>query len=632
MRGQFAPQILTLAPNGIAPSRISRGLSWAKNPLANRRELARPDVGEEDERKPAPKGRGPRPPPVCRRREGRQVLAVDKKATGGRKRSIAGGARWRPRPASVIARRRDRSRGVSGLLRASVLVSTACLCGCAAGPNYTPFSIPAPHAFVASGGELSAKSGRWADADLGQWWRSFRDPELNSLVERAVAANLDVEIALDRLQEARTRVLQWVAASLPSGDLSASKSVGTGSDNTRSRIDQTLHAAADTAGYERINQVGGFAAGWDLDIFGKYRREIEATLYDAEAAADDREGVLITVVSDVARAYLDLRAFQARLAVARQSVDAARRNLSLVQTRAKEGITNDLDVALAQRELSTFEAAILPLEGDIDTTKYLIAVLLGRYPEDMTAELSSARPIPTFPARIAVGTPPELLQRRPDVQEAERLLAAATARIGVATADLYPDLLVSGALGAQGGEVTPGAKPITFIGAAGPSLLWPVLDFGTLDARVDIADLQTKEQLARYKRTVLQAVEQVDEAAASFRAQAGQLRDLDRAVAAARQALKLASERYERGLTDFLNVIDAERQLYALQAQYIEAQQSAAEQLVQLYKALGGGWQTYQSVPPIRRPQPAIAAAVNRALAPKNIHEYLKTQQPADPK
>jgi NodT family efflux transporter outer membrane factor (OMF) lipoprotein len=521
---------------------------------------------------------------------------------------------------------------VKGLVRAGLLVSTACLSGCAAGPDYTPFAFRTPLAFASSGAEGSAKPGRWDGADLTQWWRSFRDPELNSLVERAVAANLDIEIALDRLQEARTRVLEWVGASLPSGEISASKSVGTGSDNTRGRVDEVLHAAGDTAGYERVNQAAGFAGGWDLDIFGKYRRQIEATLDDAEAAADDREGVLITVVADVARAYLDLRAFQARLVVARESVDAGKRNLDLVQARAKEGITNDLDVALAQRQLSTFEAAIPPLEGDIDAAKYVIAVLLGRYPEDITAELLRAGPIPAFPARIAVGTPLELLRRRPDVQEAERLLAAATARIGVATADLYPDLSVSGALGAQGGTVAAGATPLTYIAAAGPALIWPVLDFGTLDARVDIADLQTKEQLARYTRTVLQAVEQVDEAAVSYRAQEGQLRDLDRAIAAARQAVTLSRDRYDRGLTDFLNVIDAERQLYALQAQYVQAQQDAAEQLVRLYKALGGGWETYQAVPPIRQPQPAIAAAVNRALAPKNIHEYLKTQQPADPR
>ena len=447
-------------------------------------------------------------------------------------------------------------------------------------------------------------------------------------MERAAAANLDIEIALDRLQEARTRVLETIGAALPSGEASASKGVGTGSDVTRSRVSPELTSAVNTSGFDKVTEVGGFAAGWDLDIFGKHRREIEASQYDAEAAADDREGVLVAVVSDVARAYLDLRAFQGRLAVARQSIDAARKNLDVVQNRAKQGITNDLDVTLAQRELATFEAAVPPIQADIDAAEYIIAVLLGRYPREVVDELSRARPIPAFPARIAVGTPLDLLRRRPDIQEAERNVAAATARIGVATASLYPDLSISGALGGEGGPLTKGGTPLTFIGAVGPSLYWPLLDFGTLDAEVDIADLRTKEQLVLYKKTVLQAVEQVDEAVVSFRAQQERLRDLDRAIVAAKQAVALSSERYDRGLTDFLNVLDAERQLYELQAEYVAAQQAAAEQLVRLYKALGGGWETYQAVPPIRQPDPAVAAEITRALAPKDIHDYLRTEQP----
>jgi NodT family efflux transporter outer membrane factor (OMF) lipoprotein len=503
---------------------------------------------------------------------------------------------------------------------------TASLAGCAAGPDYSPFAIGVPFSFVSSKAEIT--KGRWANADLVHWWRSFRDPELNSLVERAVAANLDIEIALDRLQEAQTEVLATVGAALPSGELSATKSVGTGSDVTRDRISPELTSGGNTSGYNQVNEAGGFAAGWDLDIFGKHRREIEASQDDAEAAADDREGVLIAVAADVARAYLDLRALQARLVVARQSVEAAQHNLDLVQNRANQGITNDLDVTLAQRELSSFEAVIPPIQAEIDASEYVIAVLLGRYPRDIVRELQPARPIPTFPPRIAVGTPFELLTRRPDIQEAERQLAAATARIGVATADLYPDLSVTGALGGQGGPVAKGGAPITFIGAVGPSLYWPLLDFGTLDAQVDIADLRTKEQLTRYKRTVLQAVEDVDEAVVSFRAQQERLHDIDRAIVAGKQAVTLSSERYDRGLTDFLNVLDAERQLYELQAEYVETQQAAADQLVRLYKALGGGWEAYQATPPIRQPEPAVAAAVERALAPKNIHDYLKTETP----
>jgi NodT family efflux transporter outer membrane factor (OMF) lipoprotein len=470
-----------------------------------------------------------------------------------------------------------------------------------------------PSSFVAEKG--TGPGARWSRADLAQWWRAFHDPELNALVEQAVAANPDVEIALDRLQEARSIVMATIGAALPSGEASAAVATGTGSDNTRSRVSPDLTSAVNTGGYDKINEAGGFAAGWDLDIFGKQRREIEAAKDDADAAADDREGVLVAVAAGVARAYLDMRALQARLAVAHRSIDAARRNLDLVQNRAKQGITNDLDVTLAQRELATFEATVPPIEAEIATARYVIAVLLGRYPKDVAGQLAGVKPLPPFPQRIAIGTPSDLVRRRPDIQEAERQLAAATARIGVATADLYPDITLSGAVGGQGGSLAKTGAPLTFIGAVGPSLYWPVLDFGTLDARVDYADFRAKEFLAKYKGTVLNAVEQVDEAIVSYRGQEARLRDLARAITAAKQAETLASERYDRGLTDFLNVLDAERQEYELQAEYVLTQEAAADQLVALYKALGGGWEAYQAVPPIPPPQPAIVAAITRASA-----------------
>jgi NodT family efflux transporter outer membrane factor (OMF) lipoprotein len=393
-----------------------------------------------------------------------------------------------------------------------------------------------------------------------------------------------------------------------------------------------LTSASSTSGFQQLNEIGGVDAGWDLDIFGKHRRQIEAAQDDAEVAADDREGVLISMVADVARAYLELRALQARLATAQQNVAAARHNLDLVQTRANQGITNDLDVTLAKRELASAEASIPPFEAQISTSEYVIATLLGGYPQDLVKELSPARPIPAFPSRIAVGTPLALLSRRPDILEAERRLAAATARIGVATANLYPRLAITGAAGAEGGQIAPKGAPITLIGAFGPTFAWPLLDFGTLDAEVGVADLTTQELELAYKRTTLKAVEQVDEAVVSFRAQEARLRDLDRAIAAGRQAESLANERYDRGLTDFLNVLDAERQEYELQDQYVATQQAAGDRLVDLYKALGGGWQAYQSEPPIRQPQPALEAEINRAFAPKKLHDYLKTEQPEGPK
>jgi NodT family efflux transporter outer membrane factor (OMF) lipoprotein len=502
---------------------------------------------------------------------------------------------------------------VRGRFGLALVGLASALAGCSAGPDYEPVSFPVPSVFLSPKPKAPAAT-RWSTADLAQWWRSFRDPELNSLVARAIEANPDIDAALNRLEAARSEVLATVGAAGPVAEGTGSVATGTGSDVTKSRVSNTLTSAVDTTGFEHVTRVGGLDAAWDLDIFGKHRREIEASQYDAEAAANDREGVLVSVVADVARAYLDLRALQAQLAVARQTIVAARRNLELVQTRASQGITNDLDVTLAQRELATFEANVPPLQAEIDAREYAIAALIGKYPQDVVAELSPSRPIPSFPARIAVGTPLDLLARRPDILEAERRLAAATARIGVATADLYPRLAITGAAGAEGGPIAPKGAPITLIDALGPALYWPLLDFGTLDAEVEVADFRSKEDLAIYKTTVLRAVEQVDEAVSSFRAQQDRLRELDRAVTAGRQAVALSTERYDRGLTDFLNVLDAERQEYDLQGQYVATQQAAAEQLVGLYKALGGGWETYQTVPPVRPPVPALAAEVARAI------------------
>jgi NodT family efflux transporter outer membrane factor (OMF) lipoprotein len=248
--------------------------------------------------------------------------------------------------------------------------------------------------------------------------------------------------------------------------------------------------------------------------------------------------------------------------------------------------TNELDVALAERYLATLQAGVAPLEAQIAASQHVIAVLIGQFPEDLAKELARPGKLPGLPAQLPPGLPIDLLRRRPDIHAAERQLAAATARIGVATADLFPRVVVSGALGGQGGPSSSSAIPITFIGAAGPAVYWPLLDFGTLDAIVDITELQAHELLVGYKQTIITAVQQVDDAIAAYAAAQQRLKDLDRALVAARRSTKLATERYDRGLTDYLNVLDAERQEFDLEVQYVSTLQSAAEQLVTLYKGL----------------------------------------------
>jgi NodT family efflux transporter outer membrane factor (OMF) lipoprotein len=242
-------------------------------------------------------------------------------------------------------------------------------------------------------------------------------------------------------------------------------------------------------------------------------------------------------------------------------------------------------------------------------------VLVGEYPEKMVAELSKPDVIPTMPAAAAPGVPLDLLKRRPDIQQAERELAAATARIGVAAASLFPDVAVSASIGSQSQGWGSLPNVSKHIWSFGPGAIWPLLDFGALDAQIEVADFAAKASFANYRKTILNAVQQVDSSLDAYEAQEHRMLKLTDAVTAGQRAVDLATARYNRGLTDFLNVIDAQREFYDLQEQFAEAQVSQGEQFVQLYKSLGGGWQEYQSVPKIRMPQPAIVAAFRSVLA-----------------
>src|ERR1700675_4978992 len=314
------------------------------------------------------------------------------------------------------------------------------LSACSGGPDFELPETGLPKSYIASMNASKAvpASELVASVNLTQWWRSFRDPQLVSLVERSIAANPDIAIALARLQQARAQQFVAIGAALPKGELSAGAAYGTGTDNTRARVTDTLHSAANTNGYNHIDEAGGFDAAWELDIFGKLRREIEASHLDALAAAKARDAVLVSVIADVARAYIELRGFQAQTAVTRSNIESARRRLEFVQTRFNQGLTNELDVTLAQRQLAAFEAGLGPLTGQVQSSRYVIAALLGQYPEALTKELKADGPAPRFPAKVPTGLPVSLLQRRADIQQAELEMGAATARMGSAIADLFP--------------------------------------------------------------------------------------------------------------------------------------------------------------------------------------------------
>ena len=496
--------------------------------------------------------------------------------------------------------------------------SLLALASCAAGPRYRAPSADAPAGFAAQVNPPALPDAVVTGAspvDLATWWKSLHDEKLDSLVDRALKSNLDLQIALDRLQQARAYETVVLGYALPEIDASGAAGRGTGSDLTKGRAGQALRSADSGAGLQHINTIVGFDAVWELDIFGKYRREFQAVRAETDAVRAARYDVLTSVIGNVVRAYVDLRGFQVRAGILHQASDVLRESLRIVRIRYERGITNELDVALATRELATLEAQIAPVEAEVKAAQYALAVLVGEYPESMVQELARPGLIPIMPAAVSPGVPVDLLKRRPDVQEAERKLAAATARIGVATASLFPDLTVSAAIGSQGQGwgTAPGVGK--HIWSFGPGAVWPLLDFGALDAAVEVADYGARASLANYRKTILTAVQQVDSAVDAYEAQRHRLETLGDAMLAAQRAVDLATERYNRGLTDFLNVVDAERQFYDLQEQYATAQVNQGEQFVQLYKSFGGGWQDYQSVPPIRTPAPAIIAAFRRVIS-----------------
>lgn len=515
----------------------------------------------------------------------------------------------------------------------TVSLTATVLAGCAVGPSYhTPDEHP-PAEFAAVHGErsISAKPSSQAPqathVDFATWWRSLNDPELDSLITRAVAANPDVQIALDRLQAARTYEIAVVGTVLPDVQASGGAGRGTGRDLARGRAAQGLVSADNTNGLQHINLVGGFDAIWQIDVFGKYRREMQAARADAQATLAERNQVLVAVIADVARAYIDMRGLQTRAAILHNADKTLQESLRIVRIRYERGITNELDVTLAARELGVLEAQIAPVEAEVSAAQYTIATLLGLYPEDLIKELTPPAMIPSVPAVVQSGLPLDLLRRRPDIAQAERELASFTAQIGVATANLFPQLAVTAAIGYQRQGL--GTTPVIgqHIWAAGPAAAWSLLDFGALDAQVEIARLRTRAQLVNYKRTIQNAVREVDTTWDDYAAQQDRLARLGEALVASQRAVTLANERYTRGLTDFLNVVDAERQEYDIEEQYSDAQVAAAEQFIFLYRALGGGWENYQALPPVHVPQPAIIAMFHRVFARGG--DVLQDQGPA---
>ena len=454
---------------------------------------------------------------------------------------------------------------------AGVLVLAA---GCAVGPDYERPKTETPAAW----GETADTSA----ADLSSWWTLFHDDTLNSLVDRALKANLDLRIAAGRVHEARAQLGVVVGGLFPEIDADAYYS--------KSRLSPNAQPFPIPLYQSRYHL--DLDASWELDLFGALQRGYEAASADYQSWIENRRSVLVILLGDVARNYVGLRGNQLVAGVLRQNVASAKETEEITRSRLAAGVATLFDLVRAEAQRASAEAAIPQVEAAIKQSIHRLSVLIGTAPETLSAELGVARAIPTAPIRVIVGLPSELLLRRPDVRQAERQLASATAAIGVATADLYPKISLTGAFGLDSLGSADFLKWQSRAWSLGPSVRWPIFTFGRIRAQIDVQNAQQEQALASYEKSILTALEEVENALVAYLREGDRRRLLDEALVANRKSVELADDLYKKGLTSFIDVLDAQRALYATQADLARSEADVTLDLVGLYKALGGGWES----------------------------------------
>jgi len=448
--------------------------------------------------------------------------------------------------------------------------------GCASvGPNYKRPAIEAPGQWT----ESTSPSSAALSLEDKAWWESFGDPLLNNLIEQAVKSNLDLVQARARIVQARSDLVLARAAALPIVNAEGAVTRSQNSENDGSLI-------TDPTTIYRI----GFDASWEINVFGGLRRKKEVYQAKLEASVEDLRATLLTLLGDVAQNYLDLRANQEQLDITRRNAEAQRKTVAVTRERYRMGITSYLDVAQAQALLKSTESNIPTFEILIKQSIHRLGVLLGRSPDAMKAELSKPGSLPQTWVSTETGLPSELLTRRPDLRKAERQLAAASADIGVATADLYPKFDLTLGLGLQSGSTGNLLQMASRYWSVVPGVSLPLFTGGKTRAVIESKRAIYDETLAKYRSTFNNALEEVENALISCRAQQERHTVLADSAAAYEDALKLANERYRMGITNFLDVLETEKSLYSVQISHCQSQAKLLTSLVSLNKSLGGGW------------------------------------------
>ncbi len=495
------------------------------------------------------------------------------------------------------------------------LALAGCTAGCTVGPDFERPSAWSPASWFGGRPRLPAAAVLEASMPSAEpldpeWWNAFHDPVLTGLLRRAGSGNLDVRAATARLAQSRAqrgvtaagqypqlngnasatrqKVSKEGATSLFSGGSSGS-SPGAASNGLAGTRGGAIPAQGGIPAFDLFQ--GGFDASWELDLWGRVRRAVESADASLEASREARRATLVSTLSEVARNYIQLRGTQDDLRISRANLASAQESATLTEARSRGGLGTDLDVANARAQVESTAASLPQLEQQAAQSINAIGLLLGMPPAALEAELSSAAPVPPVPPTVPLGLPSELLRRRPDIRQAEAQLHAATADIGMAQADFYPRITLSGSVSLQAtqlknlGNIAAGAYSF------GPSLTIPIFEGGRLRRTVELREAQQQEAAISYQRTVLQAYTEVDNALLAYAAEQRRRERLAAQVVQGRRALGLAQSRYRQGVSDFLEVLTAQRTVLAAERQQAESTATVSQNLVALYKALGGGWE-----------------------------------------
>jgi multidrug efflux system outer membrane protein len=468
------------------------------------------------------------------------------------------------------------------------------LWGCAVGPDYKTPDLKTPEQYSEIG-SATRPTTRGAEggiqADYLRWWTTLNDRTLNGLIDRAVKNNPDLLAAEARIREARGNRGIQASGLFPDVGAQGSYTHSRESQNLPGLSAFTSSGGGAFPGIESDLWQAGFDATWEIDVFGGTRRAIESANYNVQAAEWDRRDVLVSLLAEVAVNYVELRGSQRALDIAQSNLQSQQQTLDLTRRKAEGGLIPYLDVAQQEAQVATTASAIPTLQAQIRETIHHLGILLGQDPGSLSDELSAPAPIPVGPASVPPGLPGELLRRRPDVRRAERQLAAATAEIGVATADLYPKFSITGALGVESQSLKRLFDYTSRTYEIVPGVTWDIFNAGKVTSNIGVQNARQAEALQAYRKAVLQSMSDVEDALVAYNREQVRLQSVQAAVDANQRAVALSTELFEKGSADFLSVLDAQRSLFTAEDALAQSEQQVSSDLVALYKALGGGWQ-----------------------------------------